>query len=84
METYVIRIYRREAGDAVTGVVENAALRRIAAFRSIAELSDALRRARKAGTRKRVVPASDAGDNFTPTTGNPAAARSISKQGVAE
>lgn len=53
MESYIIRIYRRERGDAVTGVVEEALSRRTVAFRSIAELSAWLLRPPGPARRKR-------------------------------
>ena len=43
MESYVVRIYRRDDGDAVTGVAEDAVSGRKKAFQSLAELSAWLR-----------------------------------------
>jgi hypothetical protein len=62
MENYVIRIYRREAGDAITGVVEDSTSRRVAAFSSISELTDVLRRVPNAAARRRAVPLPERGD----------------------
>lgn len=52
MESYIVRIYRRDAGDEVAGVVENALSRRTKTFRSLAELAELLRRPPRA-TRRR-------------------------------
>jgi hypothetical protein len=62
MESYIVRIYRREEGDAITGVVEDALSRRGIAFQSIAELSEWLRKASPAPLRKRARPAPDRGN----------------------
>ena len=62
MESYIVRIYRREEGDAITGVVEDALSRRTVAFQSIAELSEWLRHASHAPLRKRARPTPDRGD----------------------
>lgn len=43
MESYIVRIYRRDGADAVAGVMEDALSHRTVAFRSIAELSEWLR-----------------------------------------
>jgi len=43
MESYIVRIYRRDPGDAVAGVVEDALSRRRIAFRTLAELAEWLR-----------------------------------------
>jgi len=47
MESYVVRIYRRDVDGAISGVVEDALSRRTKAFHSIAELSEWLRRPRR-------------------------------------
>ena len=62
MESYIVRIYRREEGDAITGVVEDALSRRTIAFQSIAELSEWLRHASPASLRKRARPSPNRGD----------------------
>ena len=51
MESYIVRIYRREQGDAVAGVLEDALSRRTIAYRSITELSEWLRRPSRRGRR---------------------------------
>jgi len=53
MESYIVRIYRREAGDAVTAVLEDAMSCRTIAFRSFADLSEWLRHPPHAARRKR-------------------------------
>lgn len=42
LESYIVRIYRRET-DGIAGVVEEARSRRTQAFRSLAELAELLR-----------------------------------------
>ena len=59
MESYIVRIYRREGEDVIVGVVEEALSRRKMAFHSILELSEWLRRPRR-GSRHR--PFRDAGN----------------------
>lgn len=44
MESYIVRIYRREMGDAIAGVVEEALSRRTKPFHSLGELAELLRR----------------------------------------
>lgn len=44
MESYIVRIYRRESGDAITGVAEEAGSRRRIVFHTLAELAQWLRR----------------------------------------
>lgn len=43
MESYVVRIYRRDANGVIAGVVEDALSRHKKSFHSIAELSEWLR-----------------------------------------
>jgi hypothetical protein len=51
MESYVVRIYRRNVDGGVAGMVEDALSRRKKVFRSIDELSDWLRRRPRAARR---------------------------------
>lgn len=62
MESYIVRIYRRELGDAVAGVVEDALSQRTIAFQSIAELSEWLRHPPQASRRRRARQVPDHGD----------------------
>jgi len=48
MESYIVRIYRREVGDAIAGVLEDALSRRTKTFHSLAELAELLRRPSRA------------------------------------
>jgi hypothetical protein len=43
LESYIVRIYRREV-DGIAGVVEETSSRRVKSFRSLAELLELLRR----------------------------------------
>ena len=43
MESYVVRIYRRESGDAIAGVMEDSVSQQTVVFHSLAELSQWLR-----------------------------------------
>jgi hypothetical protein len=43
MESYIVRIYRRDGGDAIAGVMEDTLSHQTVVFRSIAELSKWLR-----------------------------------------
>ena len=43
MESYVVRIYRREGGDAVAGVMEDSLSQQTVVFHSLAELAQWLR-----------------------------------------
>jgi len=62
MESYIVRIYRREPGDAVVGVAEDALSRRSITFKSIAELSDWLRHPPIASRRGRARQLHSSGD----------------------
>jgi len=48
MESYIVRIYRREVGDAIAGVLEDALSQRTKTFHSLAELAELLRRPSRA------------------------------------
>ena len=61
MESYIVRIYRREPGDAVTGVAEDTLSRRTVAFRSIAELAEWLRNPSATARKRRARQAPDRG-----------------------
>jgi hypothetical protein len=52
VESYIVRIYRREGDGAVAGVVENALSRKRGAFRSMDELIGWLRRPPRAFRRR--------------------------------
>ena len=51
LESYIVRIYRREV-DGVAGVVEEASSRRVKGFSSLAELLELLRHPPKAPRRR--------------------------------
>ena len=61
MESYIVRIYRREVGDAIAGVVEEALSRRTKPFHSLAELTELLRRPPRALRRSSVSSERDSG-----------------------
>lgn len=52
MESYIIRIYRRDGADpdAAAGIAEGSGLEKPAAFSSIGEVSDILRKSPETGT----------------------------------
>ena len=52
MESYIVRIYRREGDGAIVGVVEDALSRKRMTFRSVAELAEWLRRPPRALRRR--------------------------------
>jgi len=51
LESYIVRIYRREV-DGIAGVVEEPSSRRVKSFRSLAELLELLRHPPRAPRRR--------------------------------